>query len=128
MSVTVAAGTSNPIDLITDPDTGLRTKYRYPNIQETVTNLALMPEGLFDRLRDFINLWQHISDEPPTWISCPESEALEAALREHYKTGAMPDGWEFRMGDNPSERELVAENLDVPAAAPDVPADPKKKG
>jgi hypothetical protein len=84
MPVTVAAGTKNPIDLISDPETGLKSKYRYPNIRHTVTNIGLVSESLFDRMRDFINLWQHTSDDPPTWISCPEDALFEAAIKQHY--------------------------------------------
>lgn len=123
MSITVAVGTINPIDLVSDPETGLKTKYRYPNIRATVTNLTLQPEGLFDQLRDFINLWQHTSDDPPTWVSCPESPIFEAAVKEHYKITADPpdpddpDAVIFDMGDengeNVSHREIVETNLDV---------------
>lgn len=123
MPVSVSAGTKNPIDLISDPDTGLKTKYRYPNIRHTVTNLGLVPEGLFDRMRDFINLWQHTSDDPPTWISCPESPVLEAALKDHYKITVDPpdpddpDAVMFDMGDENGEnvglREVVEEAVEV---------------
>ena len=55
----VALGNVSVIAMITDPDTGLRTKHKYSNITQSTTNMHIPADrDLFETLRDAVNLWR----------------------------------------------------------------------
>lgn len=129
MAVTVALGNVAPVDYLTNPETGLKTKYTYPGLRATVTNVTPQSDGAIDQARDVLNCWAQMSDEPPSWVSCPESPLLEAMLIDHFKS-KQPEGWTGEAGevvfdiaddhDAVLGRVEVATGLDVPASAPDL--------
>jgi hypothetical protein len=90
---TVTLGNVSHTALMSDPDTGVRTRYASTNITQSTTVLHTPEDGLYNQMRDVINLWHHESDQPPAWIES-DDEDLASALRKHFSTGARPEGWE----------------------------------
>lgn len=132
MAVTVALGNVAPVDYLTDPETGLKTKYTYPGLRHTVTEVTLQPDDLFSQMRDLLNVWAQMSDAPPSWITCPDSPMLESVLRENFKakqaegwTGVPAEDWAFDidpehdsvLGRIKAEEDLVVPGESAEAAA-----------
>lgn len=100
----IALGNISPISMITDPATGLRTKYRVDHIMQTTTFMHVPPDrDLFGVLRDVSNMWANESDSPPAWVDCTEDPELQSILCKHFSCGPRPEDWENVMvGDVPS--------------------------
>ena|SRR5437660_418703 len=122
----VALGNVSVIAMIGDPETGLRTKHRYTNIEQSTCNMHIPPDrDLFQSLRDVVNLWQDQSDEPPAWLEVPDDTEMEAVLRKHFGCGARPDDWENIVTGPPLM--VPVEDLITPSPA-EVPSGTKPKG
>ena len=89
----VLLGNISHTALMSDPDTGARTRYASTHIDQSTTILNTPEEGLFAQMRDVINLWHHESDQPPAWIESDDPD-LASALRKHFGCGERPDDWE----------------------------------
>jgi hypothetical protein len=90
---TVTLGNVSHTALMSDPDTGVRTRYASTNIAQSTTILHTPEDGLYNQMRDVINLWHHESDQPPAWIEGDDPD-LVSALRKHFGTGEQPHDWE----------------------------------
>jgi hypothetical protein len=90
---TVTLGNVSHTALMSDPDTGVRTRYASTNITQSTTILQTPEDGLYNQMRDVINLWHHESDQPPAWIEGDDPD-LVSALRKHFGTGEQPQDWE----------------------------------
>jgi hypothetical protein len=115
----VTLGNVSPTALITDTETGEKTRYRYTNIGQTSTFASSPEPDLFSQMRDIINVWKHESDKPPAWVEA-DDEALASALRQHFGCGARPEDWEHVITGPPAMEPVTA---DVPVA-PEAPAAP----
>lgn len=132
MAVTVALGNVAPVDYLTDPETGRKTKYTYPGLRHTVTEVTVQPEALFEQMRDVLNIWAQMSDAPPSWITCPGDTLLESALRGNWKsrqpegwTGEPAEDWAFDIDpdhDSVLGRIKVEEDLEVPGESAEAAA------
>lgn len=111
----VMLGNVSHTALITNPETGEKTRYRSTHIEQSVTQVGSLPESLFDAMNAVINLWRHESDQPPAWVES-DSEALAAALREHFGCGPMPEGWEIKITGPPQLEPIQEPAAPVPAA------------
>jgi hypothetical protein len=89
----VSLGNVSPIALITDPDTGLKTKGRWGNIQQSTCNMRVHEDDFFKSLGAVVNLWSHESDQPPAWVDSDDPD-LTAALRKHFGCGGKPEDWQ----------------------------------
>lgn len=90
---TVTLGNVSHTALMSDPDTGLRTRYASTNITRSTTVVHTPEESLYAQMRDVINLWHHESDQPPAWIEGDDDD-LVSAMRKHFGTGERPEDWE----------------------------------
>lgn len=92
---TIELGNVSVISMVTDPETGLQTRYRANHIDQSVTTMSIPPDrNLLGILQDATNLWSHQSDAPPAWVSCSEDPDLEAILQKHFGCGGRPDEFE----------------------------------
>lgn len=132
MAVTVALGNVAPVDYLTDPETGKKTKYTYPGLRHTVTEVTVQPDDLFSQMRDVLNIWAQMSDAPPSWVTAPGAPMLEAVLRDNFK-GKQPEGWtgepaeDWAFDIDPEHdsvlgRIKVEEALEVPGESPEAAA------
>lgn len=92
----IELGNISPIEMITDPETGLRTKYRFTNIEQAITSFAV-PGGrdLLTLLTEVNSAWAAHSDQPPVWVTCSDDLDLQDILRKHFATGERPEGWDI---------------------------------
>jgi len=110
-------GNTSAIAVITDPETGVKTRHRFTNIEQSTSSLSIAEPDLFGQMRDVVNLWRDMSDAAPGWIES-DDEALTAALRAHFQCGARPADWEHVINGPPATKLI-----EVPAAAPVSPAE-----
>jgi hypothetical protein len=99
----IALGNVSVISMVTDPETGLRTRYRANHIDQSITHMAIPPTwNLLETLTAVTNLWNSESDAPPAWLSCPEDPELESILQKHFNCGGMPEeGFEVQITGEP---------------------------
>jgi hypothetical protein len=90
---TVTLGNVSHTALMSDPDTGVRTRYASTNIVRSTTTMHLPEPNLRGQLNSVANLWHHESDRPPAWVES-DSEILTLALRDEFDCGGRPDDWE----------------------------------
>jgi hypothetical protein len=90
---TVTLGNVSHTALMSDPETGVRTRYASTNINRSTTVVHTPEDGLFAQMRDVISLWHHESDQPPAWIESDDPD-LASALRKHFGCGERPEDWE----------------------------------
>ena len=90
---TVTLGNVSHTALMSDPETGVRTRYASTNITQSTTVLHTPEDSLFAQMRDVINLWHHESDQPPAWIEGDDPD-LVSAMRKHFGCGERPEDWE----------------------------------
>ncbi len=111
----VMLGNVSHTSVITDPETGAKTRFRSTNIKQSTTMVNVVPDSLFEAMRDVINVWTQESDQPPAWVESDDPDLAEA-LRKHFHTGAKPEGWEHIITGPPaSEPWVAAEPTSVPA-------------
>lgn len=103
----VTLGNTSHTALITNTETGEKTRYKSAHIQQSVTMTGSLPDNIFAAMQAVINMWKHESDQPPAWVDS-DSEPLAAALREHFGCGKKPDDWEIVITGEP-RLELVEE-------------------
>jgi hypothetical protein len=111
----VLLGNVSHTALMSDPETGVRTRYASTHIEQSVTMMNTVGEGLFGAMNDVINLWRSESDQPPAWVES-DSEPLAAALREHFGCGAKPEQWDIVITGPPNM--VPVEEEVVPSATP----------
>lgn len=112
---TIELGNISVISVITDPETGVQTKYRANHIDQSVTTMAIPSDrDLMSILRDATNLWSHQSDAPPAWLRCDDPE-LESILRRHFNCGAPPEEFPILISGPP----LLVPMGDVPTNTTD---------
>lgn len=106
---TIELGNISVISMITDPNTGMRTKYRANHIDQSITHISIPPSwNLLETLGGVTNLWNSESDAPPAWVRCSEDPDLEGMLAKHFSCPVgQPDDWEIR---------ITGEELLVPIA------------
>lgn len=102
----VSLGNLSHTPVITDPETGARTRYRSTNVTQSTTIMHLPAESLYDRMHDVVNLWGHSSDQPPAWVES-DDEPLATALRQHFGCGPRPEDWENVITGPPATEPLV---------------------
>jgi hypothetical protein len=113
----VTLGNVSHTALITDPETGVKTRYRSTHIEQTVEQINNLPEGLFDAMKAVVDLWRHESDQPPAWLES-DSDPLAAALREHFGCGPKPEGWEIVITGPPALVPIATERDTVTLVDP----------
>jgi hypothetical protein len=92
----IELGNVSMISMITDPATGVRTKYRANHVDQTITTINLpMGRDLLTALQEINAVWAAESDAPPAWVSCSDDPDLEALLKRHFSCGDRPDDYEI---------------------------------
>lgn len=92
---------------MSDPETGVRTRYLSTNIDQSTTMMNIPSENLYEQMRDVINLWHHESNSDPAWIEGDDDDLI-SALRKHFHCGARPDDWENSV-TGPPTTEIIDE-------------------
>lgn len=96
---TIELGNVSVISMVTDPETGMRTRYRANHIDQSITTMHIPTTwNLLEILSSVTNLWNSESDAPPAWVVCSEDQDLEGMLAKHFScpTG-RPDDFDVQI-------------------------------
>jgi hypothetical protein len=121
----VMLGNTSAIAVITDPETGQKTRYRWANVVRTTDQCTIVEPDLLGQMTDVRNLFRDRSDQPPAWVES-DDEALTTALRAQYGCGGRPDDWTDEVTGAPN-MVLIEEAPALPVATEEVSPDLKGK-
>jgi len=116
----VTLGNISPIAVITDPDTGQKTRHRFTNIEQSTCYMGLVEPDLFGQMREVINLWREQSDQPPAWLESDDAD-LADTMRKHFGCGERPVDWVDNVTGPPETEPFPGESPFPAVVTPPTP-------